>query len=139
MYGSETLLWEEKERSRIEAVQMDNLRGSLDIRRMDRVPNTRIREVCRVNNSLDERIDERVLRWFGHMERMERDRIAKKVYVGECAGRRSVGKPRKRWSDTVKVCFKKRGLDVRQARRMAQDRREWWGFVRGNALVVAKR
>ena len=34
MYGNETL-WKEKERSRISAVQMDNLRGLLGIRRMD--------------------------------------------------------------------------------------------------------
>ena len=29
MYGSETMLWREKERSRMRAVQMDNLRGLL--------------------------------------------------------------------------------------------------------------
>ena len=40
MYGSETMLWKEKERSRIRAVQMDNLRGLLGISRMDRVPNS---------------------------------------------------------------------------------------------------
>ena len=39
MYGSETMLWKEKERSRIIAVQMDNFRGFLGIRRMDRAPN----------------------------------------------------------------------------------------------------
>ena len=73
---------------------------------------------------LNERIDEGVLRCFGHVERMERDRIAKKVYVGECAGNRSVGRPRKRWIDTMKECLKKRGLDIGQARRMVQDRSE---------------
>ena len=67
------------------------------------------------------------------MERMERDRIAKRVYVRECAGSRSAGRPRKRWLDTVKECLKKRGLDVRQSRKMVQDRSEWWGFVRGIA------
>ena len=35
----------------------------------------------------DERIDKGVLRWFGHVERMENDRIAKRVYAGELAGR----------------------------------------------------
>ena len=30
----------------------------------------------------DERIHEGVLRWFGHMGRMENDVIAKRVYVG---------------------------------------------------------
>ena len=52
------------------------------------------------------------------MEIMENDRIAKRVYVGECAGSHSVGRPRKRWIDTVKDCLRKRGLYVRQARRM---------------------
>ena len=74
------------------------------------------------------RIDEGVLRWFGHVERTENDRIAKRVYVGVCAGNRSVGRPRKRWTDTVKDCLRKRGLDIRQARRMVQDRNEWWRF-----------
>ena len=35
IYGNETMLWKEKERSRIKAVQMGNLRGLLGIRRMD--------------------------------------------------------------------------------------------------------
>ena len=35
MYGSETMLWKGKKRSRIRAVQMDNLRGLLGIRKMD--------------------------------------------------------------------------------------------------------
>ena len=47
MYGRETMLWKEKERSRIRAVQMDNLRSLLGIRRMDRVPNAQTRELCR--------------------------------------------------------------------------------------------
>ena len=64
--------------------------------RWTRVLNGWIRELCGVKRGLDGRIDEGVLRWFGHVERLERDRIAKRVYVGECAGSRSVGRPRKR-------------------------------------------
>ena len=61
MYGSETMLWRDKERPRIMAVLMDNLRGLLGFKRMDRVPNARIRDLCRVKKGLDERIDEGVL------------------------------------------------------------------------------
>ena len=39
-----------------------------------------------------EKIDEGVLRWFGHVERMENDRIAKRVSVWECSNNRSVGR-----------------------------------------------
>ena len=51
-------LWREKERFRVRAVQMDTLRRWLGIRRMDRIPNTRIRELSGVKKGLDERIDE---------------------------------------------------------------------------------
>ena len=36
------------------------------------------------------------------MERMEDDRVAKRVYVGECAGRLSMGMSRKRWINNLK-------------------------------------
>ena len=41
MYGSETI-WDEEKRSRIRTARMDNLRGLLYIRRIDKVPNARI-------------------------------------------------------------------------------------------------
>ena len=69
-----------------------------------------------MKKELDERIAEGVLRWFDQVERVESDRITKKIYVGECAGSRLVVRLRKRWIDTGKECLKKRGLDVREAR-----------------------
>ena len=45
-YGSERKIWREKERSRIRAVQMDNFKGLLGIRRMDKVPIARVRQFC---------------------------------------------------------------------------------------------
>ena len=60
---------------RVKAVQMDNHKGLLGIMRMDRVPNAQIRELCGERKGLDERIDEDVLLWFSHVERMVRDRI----------------------------------------------------------------
>ena len=58
---------------------------------------------------------------------MENDRIAKRVYVGECDGNCS-----------VKECLNKRGMDVKQARRMVHDRSVWRGFVRRNAWGAAQ-
>ena len=39
MYGSETMIWREEERSRNRSVQMDKISNLLSIRSMDRVPN----------------------------------------------------------------------------------------------------
>ena len=78
-----TMIWKVKERSRIRTIQTDNLRSFLGIRRMDEAPNARIRELwgvmCRVTKGVEERIDEGVLLWFDHVDRMENDRIAEKV------------------------------------------------------------
>ena len=37
LHRNEIMIWREKDRSRIRAVQMDNLRGLLGIRRIDRM------------------------------------------------------------------------------------------------------
>ena len=117
---------------------MDNLRCLLGIRNINKVPNARIRQLCGVTKGVEEKNDEYVLRWFGHVERMENDMIGGRVYVTECAGSRSVGRPTKRWIDIVKDCLKKRGLDIRQSRMMVHDRSVWRGFVRRNAWGVAR-
>ena len=128
----------EREGERERAVQIDNLRGLLGIRIVDRVPNALIKELCILKKELDERIYEGRLRCFRSAETMERDRTAQRVYVGYCAGIRSVGRPRKRWINTVKESLKKRGLDVRQARRNVQDKNEWRQFVSGYSWGVAR-
>ena len=65
------MIWREKERAMIRAVKMDNPRGLLGIRRMDKVPNLWIMQLCGVMKGVDEKIDEGSVIWKG-----------KKVYVG---------------------------------------------------------
>ena len=60
LYGIEIMIWREK-KPRIRALQIENLRGLWGIRRMDRVPNAQIKELCGVKKGMDERIDETVL------------------------------------------------------------------------------
>ena len=59
-YGRETMIWKE-ERSRTRAVQMNNLRGLLGIRKEDKVWNAWIKQLCKVTKGVDEKIDEGVL------------------------------------------------------------------------------
>ena len=62
---------------------MDNYRGLLGIRRVNRVPDAQISELFEVTKRMDERINESILRWFSHIERTGNDRIAKRVYIWE--------------------------------------------------------
>ena len=105
---------------------------------MDKAPNVQIRQLCEVTKGVDKKMDEGVLQWFGHVERMENNRIAKRVYVEVCAGSCSVYKLWKRWIDYMKDCLKKRGLDVRQVGRMVHDISVWRRSVRGNGWSVSR-
>ena len=60
-YGSETMIWREKESSRIWAIQMDKLRGLLGSRIMDKIPNAQIRQLCS-DEGCGRKMDEGALR-----------------------------------------------------------------------------
>ena len=53
--------------------------------------------------------------WLGHLERMEEDRMPKKVFTRELEGTRLRGRPRKRWRELVIDREKWKGI-VRQAK-----------------------
>jgi len=39
--------------------------------------------------------------WLGHLERMEEDKMPKKIFTQELEGKRRRGRPRKRWREEV--------------------------------------
>jgi len=44
--------------------------------------------------------------WLGHLERMEEDRMPKKIFNQELEGKRRRGRPRTRWKEEVEKIFK---------------------------------
>ena len=56
LHGCETMIWREKERSRLKAVQMDSLRGPLSIRRIERGMNAWITEMSGVMKGVDKSV-----------------------------------------------------------------------------------
>ncbi|PNF43056.1 hypothetical protein B7P43_G04739, partial [Cryptotermes secundus] len=69
------------------------------------------------------------LQWAGHLQRIDKERIPKKILYSTTGGRRRAGKPRTRWIDEVEEDAKKL-MGVRNWKRAAQDREEWMGLVR---------
>ena len=96
LYGSECMVWDRTYRSKVQAVQMDNLRSVLGVKKIDKIRNEFIRTVCGVEKGINERVNESVLRWFGHVERMDDSRMVKRMYKGECIGRLPKGRMKKR-------------------------------------------
>src|SRR5678815_4819944 len=103
----------------------DSLRGILGVRRIDKMRNERIRDLCGVKKGVNERINESMLRWFGHVERMNDSRLVKRMYSGECFGNRPAGRPKKKWIESVKECLQVTNVSLAKARRKMHDRREW--------------
>jgi hypothetical protein len=48
-------------------------------------------------------VKSRRMRWAGHMARMGEDRGVHRVLVGRLEGKRSLGRPRLRWEDNIKM------------------------------------
>src|SRR5678815_4983448 len=131
LYSSETMVWNKKYRSKVQCVQMDNLRDMLGVKRINKMRNELIRELCGVKKGVHERINESMLRWFGHVERMNESRLVKRMYSGECVGNRPAGRPKRKWTESVNECLKEINVSLAEARIKVHDRREWRGFVRG--------
>ena len=66
---------------------------------------------CGKNVIVSQRIDQGVLKWFGHVERMGDERMTKRVYESNVRGRRR-GRTRKCWMDGVKEVLARKGLGL---------------------------
>ena len=129
-YASETYACQARHKSRMQACEMRFLRAACGVTRRDRIRNDRVRQMCGVKESLVSVVTRSRLRWYGHMERMGRDRLTKMIYDGEVAGRRGRGRPRTRWSDCMKDDLRALGMDVAEAQVLCQDRTAWRRRIR---------
>ena len=92
---------------------------------MDGVRNEEVRRRAGIERELASTAVQRVLRWFGHVERMDEYRMASRVLMAEVSGGRVRGRPRFGWMDGVKVTLGNRGMTVEAARQCTKDRKEW--------------
>ena len=64
------------------------------------------------------------MRWFSHVERMDNERLLKKLMNAKVDGRSARGRPRFGWMDGVKRALNDR-TDMREASERARNRNEW--------------
>ena len=99
------------------------------VSRTDRVRNEEVRRRAGLERELASRADQRVLRWFGNVERMDEHRLTRKVLMVEVSEGRVRGRPRLGWMDGLKVALGNRGMPVEAARQCAKDRKAWRALV----------
>ena len=63
--------------------------------------------------SIIRNLKSRRLRWAGLVARMEQFRNAYRVLVGKPESKRPLGRPRRRWEDSIKMDLREVGCDAR--------------------------
>jgi len=69
-----------------------------------------------------------MISWLGHLERLEKERIPKKIFTQKLEGTRRRGRHRKGWREEVEKDLQV--LGVRRWRELVIDRTKWRGIVR---------
>lgn len=135
MYGSESWVDSNNLIHELEVADMKVLRMIACVSRWDqwenRITNESIREDLNVD-SVDEAARKSRLRWFGHVRRMNDDRLPKKILSAGVDGIRGRGRPRRRYLDSVKCDLRARGYEWdRETEDLTLDRTKWRRVVRG--------
>ena len=120
LYGAEPWGMRSAERRKVNVLEMKCSRSLVGVSHMDRVRNEEVRRRAGIERELASRADQRVLRWFGHVERMDDYRMARRVLKAEVSRGRVRGRPRLGWMDDVKVALGNRGMTVEAARQYAR-------------------
>jgi len=87
---------------------------------------TRRDEQRRKYSKMDKRAKDKLVR--SPRERMEEDRMPKKIFTQELEGTRRRGRPRNRWKEEAEKDLQV--LGVRRWRELVADRKKWKDIVR---------
>ena len=74
-------------------------------------------------------VKSRRMRWARHVARMGEDRVVQRMLVGKPEGKRSFGKPRRRWEDNIKMGLQEVGGGRGDWMELAQDTDRWRALV----------
>ena len=100
LYESENWTLTALQRGRIEAAEMKLLRPLAGYALYDHKTNDYIRRELRITGILDN-MGEYRRNWLSHLQRMPQNRIPLKSYHYRPQGRRTIGRPKKRWREQL--------------------------------------
>ena len=84
---------------KVNVLEIKCLRSLIGMSQMDRIRNEEVRRRAIIERKLASRADQRILIWFGHVERMDEFRMARRVLMAEVSRGRGRGRPRLGWMD----------------------------------------
>ena len=100
LYDSEKWTLTASQKRRIEAAEMKLLRPLANYTLYNHKTNNFVRQELPITSILD-KLDEYRKNWLLHLQRMPQNRIPLKSYIYRPQGRRSIGRPKKRWREQL--------------------------------------
>ena len=86
LYGAQSWGMRSAEGKKVNVLQMKCLRSLVGLSRIDRVRNEEVCKRAGIERELASRSDQRVLRWFIDVERMDEYRVARRVLMADVDG-----------------------------------------------------
>ena len=71
--------------------------------------------------------------WTSHVARMEEGISSFKMLIGKPTGKRPLGRPRRKWEDSISMDLKEKGINSRNLVDLAQER-DYWRVIVNAAL-----
>ena len=90
--------------------------------RWDRIRNEEIRRKAGIKETLAEKVDRRVLRWFGHVKSMNERCRPRRVKAAKVEDLQGIGRHRSGGLDGVKRAFAVREVGLQEATQLARER-----------------
>ena len=122
LYGAETWSTTITKTNAVKVFEMKCLKAILSVTMRDRTRNEDIRAILGVTEIIEDTLNARRLRWFGNVVRSAETNLIKAGYTQNFEGRQRRGRPRKRWSDNIRVLC---GIPLATAERRASNRDTW--------------
>lgn len=120
-YGSEAWVTDKNMAQKLLSTEMMYWRRCSGLTLLDHVRNDTIREKMEVEHTIIDNITEKQLKWYGHLRRMNAERLPLKVWNWTPAQRKKRGRPRKKWISNIRAEMEIRGLHEGDW----NDRRRW--------------
>ena len=131
LYGAETWAIKRADSRKLEVFHNRCLRAILGIttaqQRMGHISSVQVSQWFGREESLEDLLSARRLRWLGHLARMEEDRLPKRILFGWLPERRPAHGTKLRWKDRVRRDMKKFHIEEGSWFQVAQER----GYRRG--------
>ena len=81
------------------------------VSKRDRIRNVRIREMCGWVSSLISWYEQAILKWYGHLLRLDEGRLVRRVFEDEVGGNRGRGRPKRKWWNGGREALRRKGIE----------------------------